>query len=212
MMLPLTRISAHSLFITLAAVAALFISPFAMGQQASPELPKAKQTSLGLYVTSKEAYGKWQADPENITVLDVRTTEEYLFVGHAPMAWNVPLLAQTHEWDADRQYFKMQPNTDFVAQVMEIAKPSDTILVMCRSGGRSAMAVNRLAEAGFTNVYNITDGMEGDKVKDPASVYLGQRLVNGWKNSGVPWTYQPNPEQMLFASNEEPSQPINPKE
>lgn len=34
---------------------------------------------------------------------------------------------------------------------------------MCRSGGRSAAAVNLLAGAGFTNVYNITDGMEGDK-------------------------------------------------
>ncbi len=28
-------------------------------------LPKEKQTVLGLYVTAKEAYEKWQADPEN---------------------------------------------------------------------------------------------------------------------------------------------------
>ena len=165
------------------------------------ESPKV-QTKLGLYVTAKEAYDKWQADPENITVLDVRTTEEYLFIGHAPMAWNVPLMSQTHEWDADKRYFKMQPNPAFIAQVKEFAQPSDTILVMCRSGGRSAMAVNKLAEAGFTNVYNITDGMEGDAVKDPESVYQGQRLKNGWKNSGVPWTYKPNPEQMRFATKE----------
>jgi hypothetical protein len=44
--------------------------------------------------------------------------------------------------------------------------------------------------------------MEGDAVKDPESVYQGQRLKNGWKNSGIPWTYKSNPEQMRFATNE----------
>ncbi len=166
-----------------------------------PELPKGKQTTLGLYVTAFEAYEKWQADPENITVLDVRTTEEYIFIGHAPMAWNVPLMSQTYEWDPDKHHYAMEPNPNFISQVQELAKPSDTILVTCRSGGRSAAAVNLLAKAGFTNVYNITDGMEGDAVKDPESLYKGQRLKNGWKNSGIPWTYKLNPEQMQFATN-----------
>ena len=201
MKLPRTRTRHFSLLIALTALMTLFITPCAMGQQAAPELPKAKQTSLGLYLTAKEAYEKWQADPENITVLDVRTTEEYLYIGHAPMAWNVPLASQTYEWDADKKYFTFQPNPDFIAQVKEFAQPTDTVLVMCRSGGRSAMAVNKLAEAGFTNVYQITDGFEGDAVKDPESVYLGQRLKNGWKNSGIPWTYQPDPQHMRFATN-----------
>jgi len=191
----------YSWFIAMTAFVTLFISPVAVGQQAGSELPKVKQTSLGLYVTAREAYEKWQADPDKVTVLDVRTTEEYLHVGHAPMAWNVPLMSQTYEWNADKHYFAMQPNPDFISQVMEFAKPSDTLLVMCRSGGRSAMAVNNLAEAGFTNVYQIIDGMEGDAVKDPESVYQGQRLKNGWKNSGIPWTYHPDPEHMRFVSN-----------
>jgi len=196
------RIMTRSLFlpITLILLASLCLTPCAFGQSSGSELPKAKQTTPGLYLTAKEAYDKWRADPENITVLDVRTTEEYLFVGHAPMAWNVPLFSQSHEWDPDKQHFSMYPNHEFISQVSEFAKPGDTILVMCRSGGRSAMAVNRLAEAGFTKVYNITDGMEGDEVKDPDSVYQGQRLVNGWKNSGVPWTYEPDPEHMRFVT------------
>ena len=37
-----------------------------------------------------------------------------------------------------------------------------TIMAMCRSGGRSAIAVNLLAQAGFKHDYNIVDGMEGD--------------------------------------------------
>ena len=55
-------------------------------------LHKAKQTVLGLYVTAKEAYEKWQADPEKVMIIDVRTPEEYLFVGHPTMAWNIPAL------------------------------------------------------------------------------------------------------------------------
>ena len=166
------------------------------GETTKPELLKGKQTSLGLYVTAAEAYDKWLATPDEVKVFDVRTLEEYIYVGHAPMAWNIPLLFQTHEWNAEKGYFAFQPNPDFLSQAKEVAGPEDTILVMCRSGGRSAMAVNMLAEAGFTNVYQITDGMEGDSIKDPLSVFQGQRLMNGWKNSGLPWTYKPDFERI----------------
>jgi rhodanese-related sulfurtransferase len=185
--------------ILLASLAFLCLAPGAWAEPAATEIPEAKQTALGLYLTAREAYSKWQTDPDDIIVLDVRTTEEYLHVGHAPMAWNVPLAWQTYDWDAEKQSFGFQPNPDFIAQVQEFAEPSDTILVMCRSGGRSAMAVNRLAGAGFTNVYQIVDGFEGDPVEDSESVFNGQRLRNGWKNSGIPWTNQPNPERMRFA-------------
>jgi len=188
------------LFIALVAFGALLSTPAAAGNQGVQALPKAKQTSLGLYVTAEEAYKKWIAAPDAVKIFDVRTLEEYVYIGHAPMAWNIPLMSQTHEWDADKGYFAMQPNPDFVAQVKEVAGPNETILVMCRSGGRSAMAVNMLAEAGFTNVYNITDGMEGDVIKDPESVFKGQRLKNGWKNSGVPWTYKIDPDRVRLVS------------
>jgi rhodanese-related sulfurtransferase len=155
-----------------------------------------------LYVTAKEAYEKWKTAPGNYIVLDVRTTEEYFFTGHTAMAWNIPFLIQTYQWDPAKKNFPMKPNPDFVTGVMKVAKPADTLLVMCRSGGRSAMAVNKLTEAGFKNVYNITDGMEGDVVDDPQSVFLGQRMRNGWKNSGLPWSYDPNPELMLIPANQ----------
>jgi hypothetical protein len=81
-------------------------------------------------------------------------------------------------------------------QINEVFQPDDIILVTCRSGGRSALAVNQLAEAGFKHIYNITDGFEGDIVKDPESVFQGQRMKNGWKNSGLPWTYHIDPERI----------------
>ncbi|MCI4430181.1 MAG: sulfurtransferase [Burkholderiales bacterium] len=166
--------------------------------QANASLPTAKQTTLGLYVTAKQAHEKWKAEPARVLIIDVRTPEEYLFVGHPAMAWKIPVGAQSYEWDTGKGQFPMKLLPDFVSRVKEVAKPEDTILVMCRSGGRSAIAVNLLAQAGFTQVYNVIDGMEGDVVKDPDSVFVGQRLVNGWKNSGSPWTYKLTPDRMLL--------------
>ena len=114
------------------------------------------------------------------------------------MAWKIPVGVQTYEWDAGKGQFPMKLLPHFVSRVSEVAKPDDTILVTCRSGGRSAIAANLLAKAGFKRVYNIIDGVEGDVVNDPASVFLGQRLKNGWKNSGCPWTYNLTPDRMVL--------------
>jgi rhodanese-related sulfurtransferase len=202
------RLGRHRDLLVVALVAVVGLSgpsfPAAAAEEQSTSPPvvqplhPAKQTTLGLYVTAMEAYEKWQAAPAKVTILDVRTPEEFLFVGHADMAWNIPVAAQLYQWDADRKEFPMRPLPDFVARVRKVAGPDDTLLVMCRSGGRSAMAVNQLAAAGFRHVYNITDGMEGDPVTDPGSVFRGQRLVNGWKNSGLPWTYAVDPARMLL--------------
>jgi rhodanese-related sulfurtransferase len=167
-------------------------------QETKPELPAQKQTTLGWYVTSAQAYAKWQASHGKVKIIDVRTLDEYIFIGHAPMAYNVPLAIQTHEWNPETNQFVMKLRDDFVAQVKKVAQPSDTIMVTCRSGGRSAMAVNQLAAAGYKYVYNIIDGFEGDKVKDENSVYYQKRMVNGWKNCGAPWTYDLNPDLIVL--------------
>jgi rhodanese-related sulfurtransferase len=166
--------------------------------ESTPELPKAKQTVLGLYVSAREAYEQWKAAPDKVKIIDVRTPEEFMWVGHAPMAWKIPVVAVTYQWDAEKNQFPARPLPDFVDRVQKVAKPDDTLMVMCRSGGRAAMAINLLAKSGFKNVYNIVDGMEGDAVKDPDSVFNGQRLRNGWKNAGCPWTYELTADRMLL--------------
>ena len=162
------------------------------------QLPEAKQTTPGLYVTASEAYEKWKAAQDKITVIDVRTPEEYAFIGHAEMAWNIPLAFVTYQRKDGKTEHGVRMNEGFLDEVRNIAGPDDTLLLMCRSGGRSAMAVNQLAAAGFKNVYNITDGMEGDKVDDSGSVFAGKRMRNGWKNSGLPWVYGYDPEKVLI--------------
>jgi rhodanese-related sulfurtransferase len=163
-------------------------------------VPKEKQTALSLYVTATEAYEKWKADPKRVKILDVRTPEEYLFVGHPTMAWNIPAKLQTYQWDASKRKLPMIANPDFLLHVKQIAKPADTLLLICRSGGRSAQAVNLLAEAGFRNAYSVIDGMEGDEIDDADSVFRGKRMKNGWKNSGLPWTCDLDPDKMRLPS------------
>jgi rhodanese-related sulfurtransferase len=165
---------------------------------AEMEIPKGKQTTLGLYVTAAQAYEMWKAAPDKVTVIDVRTPEEYAFVGHPEMAWNIPLAFVTYQRKNGKTEYGPKPNPDFVAEVIKIVGPTDTLLVTCRSGGRSAMAVNLLAVAGFTNAYNIIDGVEGDMVDDPGSVFNGKRMRNGWKNS-APWVYSIDPEKIILA-------------
>jgi hypothetical protein len=40
---------------------------------AASDIPKKKQTVLGLYLTAKEAFSKYHVDADKVVVLDVRT-------------------------------------------------------------------------------------------------------------------------------------------
>jgi rhodanese-related sulfurtransferase len=163
---------------------------------------KERQTSLGLYVTASEAYDMWQADPDGVVILDVRTPEEWVFTGHAPMAVNIPFAFLAYVWDDAKKGFPWSLNDDFVELVKERFDTDATILVSCRSGGRSAMAINVLAAAGFTNAYQILDGMEGSRVDDPDSVFHGMRMKNGWRTAALPWTYDLDPQRMALPERE----------
>lgn len=89
----------------------------------------------------------------------------------------------------EKKSYELKDNPDFESYAKEKFELSDTLMVMCRSGHRSAASVNRLFKAGFKNIYNIVDGFEGDVISDEESYFNGKRLKNGWKNSTAPWTY-----------------------
>ena len=163
---------------------------------AKSTLPPQKQTVLGLYLTAREAFEMWQADQSKIKILDVRTPEEYVFVGHPAMAHNIPFQLFNYKMAVLNKGPLLTPNPRFITEVGQKFKPSDTILVICRSGNRSAAAVNAMAAAGFKTAYSVTEGFEGDRVKGPNSSFYGKRLKNGWQNEGLPWSDQLNPQLM----------------
>lgn len=140
--------------------------PLVLGEKitAIPEDPK-KHIKSGLYISAKDAYAMWQSDQASIKVLDCRTPEEYAFVGHAPMAINVPIKFTEYKWDPKKQEYQMSKNPEFLTEVKKRFQLTDTILVMCRSGHRRAESCNALIQAGYKKIYNIVDGFEGDKEK-----------------------------------------------
>jgi len=166
-------------------------------QQVKNELPERKQTTLGLYVTAKEAYDMWKANPDKVTLLDIRTVVEYIWVGHPEMSLTIPAFNQTSRWDDQLKYFALEPDAAFLQQVEKRFAKDAILLLFCRSGDRSARAVDMLAKAGYTKAYTITDGFEGDMVTDPENVFVGKRMKNGWKNAGLPWTYKVDPKQVV---------------
>lgn len=185
-------------FILLAAL--LSVALLATATLGDSNLPEKKQTALGLYINSRQAYTMWKNDPINVVIIDCRTPEEYVFVGHPDMAYNIPSKLITDEYDPAKNFYKMIDNPDFVKQINKRFKKNQPLMIMCRSGSRSASGVNSLAKAGFTNVYSIVDGFEGDMIKDENSYFTGQRMINGWKNSGNPWTYACDKSLMYFAT------------
>lgn len=180
----------------LALTLALLIAPgtgFAAEIESSVEaatLPKGKRTALKLYLTPLDAAKALETD-ESIVFIDVRDPVEFQFVGHpVPADQNVPVafVDPGRSVNAKKKSYNMVGNPAFTQAVeallvREGKTKSDPVFVMCRSGGRSARAANILAKAGFTKVYNIVEGFEGDKDKTSK-----RRSVNGWKNADLPWT------------------------
>jgi rhodanese-related sulfurtransferase len=166
------------------------------------EVPEKKRTTLGLYLTAAEAYEV--AQHEKVLFIDVRTRAEVNFLGMPTVAdVNIPYmeLDRMYGWDEKKGVFKMDPNSGFVSEIDERLKKKglareDKIIVMCRSGDRSSGAASLLAKAGFKNVWSIVDGFEGDIAKD--GPFKGQRAVNGWKNSKLPWSYDLAKDKMYF--------------
>lgn len=107
---------------------------------------------------------------QGYTYVDVRSEPEFA-LGRPAGAINVPL--QTVEGD------RLVDNPEFL-QVMRAAfRTTDPLLLGCRSGARSRIAVQRLAAAGFETLRELRHGFEG------ARDDFGRRLP-GWRQSGLP--------------------------
>jgi rhodanese-related sulfurtransferase len=170
-------------------------------------VPDIKRTKLGLYLSAPEAAQLLDQNASKTLFLDIRTPAEVAFLGMpAQAAANVPYMREPDfpGWDGAKATLKLELNPDFLPEVRRRLaakglKPTDTIVLICRSGDRSAAGANLLAEAGFKNVYSVVDGYEGDLAKDGPKA--GQRAVNGWKNAGLPWSYKLDKAKMYKLEN-----------
>ena len=195
--------ASRSLITALFAICAVFtLSTHAMADDWS-KLSEKKQTKLGLYMTAEQAYKHTMDNMDKTLFIDTRTPSELNYLGAATvMDAHVPLVfMNTSGWDDKKHRYLRANNKNFVADIEAQLKKKgltkdDTVILMCRSGKRSASAVNMLAAAGFTRAYTVVDGYEGDKVKEGPN--KGHRAVNGWKNTNLPWTYSLDKDYMYF--------------
>lgn len=112
---------------------------------------------------------------EGAVLVDCRTRAEWSFVG-VPVMDNVRFVEWTTYPGGDK-------NENFVSEVAGGLGQDQPIVVMCRSGARSAAGASALVEAGFTEVYNVDDGFEGD-------VDSSGHRSGGWRGAGLPWKHQ----------------------
>ena len=106
--------------------------------------------------------------------VDVRSEIEYFYVGHPigaeHIAWQEP-----PDWDIEPEF--AQNVKALVAG--DRARP---VVLICRSGKRSVDAGKVLEAAGFSDVYNVLHGFEGD-----LDEHCHRGSSNGWRFDGLPW-------------------------
>lgn len=105
-------------------------------------------------------------------LVDVRTNEERKFVGHVPDTLHVAWATGT----------AMTRNPRFVRELEAKVKKDQIVLLLCRSGKRSAEAAKAATKAGFHHAYNVLEGFEGEIGENKQRGQLG-----GWRSHGLPW-------------------------
>jgi rhodanese-related sulfurtransferase len=148
---------------------------------ASADIPAVLTAARELGVAEQLRYaGKlspldaWQLFSTGQAILvDVRTAEERKFVGQVAGSIHVPWMTGT----------AMTRNPRFVRELEAKVKKNEVVLLLCRSGKRSADAAEAATKAGFASAFNIGEGFEGD-IDDK-----GRRGdLGGWRFHDLPWT------------------------
>lgn len=121
-------------------------------------------------VTPQEAWALFAAN--EAAFVDVRSAEERKFVGHVPGTLHVAWATGTG----------LTRNPRFVRELECKTGKNAVVLLLCRSGKRSALAAEAAAKAGLGNVFNILEGFEGD-----LDEHQRRGSFNGWRFAGLPW-------------------------
>ncbi len=131
-------------------------------------------------LSPQQAWQLLHDDPRAVLV-DIRSTMEYLFVGHPKGSVHVPWIDEP-EWIV---------NPDFVTDIRKlllggaictIDDGCAPVILICRSGKRTLEAGKALLEAGFNKVMHVDEGFEGDLDEDHH-----RSTANGWRFRDLPW-------------------------
>ena len=117
---------------------------------------------------------------QRAVLIDVRSSMEFLFVGHAQGSVHVPWI-DAPDWTV---------NPHFVTEVRKVMlggvglgehTGDAPVVLICRSGKRSLEAGNLLINNEFKEVYNVNEGFEGELDEEHHRSTRG-----GWRYHGLP--------------------------
>tara|TARA_A100000164_G_C21884191_1_gene761864 strand:+ start:1208 stop:1654 length:447 start_codon:yes stop_codon:yes gene_type:complete len=129
------------------------------------KLPEYKKTKAGLYLTAVDAY-EMKKNKENVLFIDIRTRSEIIYLGMpSSVDANIPWLeySKNFSWDEKNNRFLTEHNKNFEQEftrrlIENGLNQNANIILICRSGSRSASAADFLDKLGFGKVYSVVDG------------------------------------------------------
>jgi rhodanese-related sulfurtransferase len=108
----------------------------------------------------------------NAVLVDVRSAEERKFVGYVPGSVHVAWATGT----------SLTRNPRFARELEAKTGKDAVVLLLCRSGNRSALAAEAATKAGFTQVFNVLEGFEGQLDEQQR-----RGTQDGWRFLDLPW-------------------------
>ena len=131
-------------------------------------------------LTPQQAWQVLQENPRAV-LIDVRSTMEYLFVGHPVGAIHIPWIDEP-EWRVNPHFATKVREVMLGGVICEPETGCAPVILICRSGKRSLEAGRVLIAEGMKEIYHINEGFEGELDEHHHRSALG-----GWRQHGLPW-------------------------
>ena len=131
-------------------------------------------------LTPKQAYEIVHNDPRAVLV-DIRSTMEYLFVGHPAGSVHVAWIDEP-EWTVNPHFVTEIRKLMLGGVVCDTEEGCAPVILICRSGKRSLEAGRALVDSGMKNVFHVDEGFEGELDEDHH-----RSTTSGWRYHGLPW-------------------------
>lgn len=131
-------------------------------------------------IPARQAWDMIQHEPKSL-LLDVRSHMEFLFIGHPVGAINIPWIDEP-DWNINPHFVREVRQLLLGGLAHDGSGDNVPVLLICRSGKRSREAGELLLKNGFTSVYNIEEGFEGE-----LDDHHHRSTRGGWRFEGLPW-------------------------
>lgn len=138
---------------------------------------------MGSEVQSLSPLEAWNFIEKNqrAVMIDVRSSMEYLFVGHPRGSVHVPWIDEP-DWVVNPHFVTEVRKVMLGGVGMDNHGSDAPVVLICRSGKRSLEAGKLLINKEFIEVYNVSEGFEGELDDSHHRSTLG-----GWRFHGLPW-------------------------